>query len=201
MAGVSLCLERCALLDAEILHRRGASLLFTLRTTHADAATCAALIATLNAHLAKEEGFLSLDVIRRQGGLGTDFYIVARFAKAEARDAWCASPDRRTYIEDIEALSIADISNQCAEGAMVWFEPIDSMPSPRKPPPLWKRWLLSFVAVYPPLVVLVAALSPATAGLPVAVRLLLVAAILTGLTTAFLMPWLNRALAGWLQRA
>lgn len=189
------------MLDAEMIHQRGASLLFALRTTHADAATCAARIETLNAHLAVQDGFVSLDVIRRRGGLGTDFYVVARFASAESCDAWRTSPDRKTYIEDIEVLSIADISRQCAEGAMVWFEPIESLPSPKKPPALWKRWLLSFVAVYPPLVVLVAALSPVTEGLPVALRLLLVAAILTGLTTAFFIPWLNRALAGWLQGA
>jgi antibiotic biosynthesis monooxygenase (ABM) superfamily enzyme len=184
-----------------MLHQRGASLLFALRTAHEDAAACAARLEALNAHLAAENGFVSLDVVRRQGGLGTDFYVVARFANAACRDAWRASPDRKAYIEDIEALSIADISRQCAEGAMVWFEPIESMPSPKKPPPLWKRWLLSFVAVYPPLVVLVAALSPLTEGLPVAVRLLLVAAILTGVTTAFFIPWLNRMLAGWLQGA
>ena len=184
-----------------MLHQRGASLLFALRTAHEDAAACAARLEALNAHLAAEDGFVSLDVVRRQGGLGTDFYVVARFANAACRDAWRASPDRKAYIEDIEALSITDISRQCAEGAMVWFEPIESMPSPKKPPPLWKRWLLSFVAVYPPLVVLVAALSPLTEGLPVAVRLLLVAAILTGLTTAFFIPWLNRVLAGWLQGA
>lgn len=184
-----------------MLHQRGASLLFALRTTHADADTCVARIETLNARLAGEDGLVSLDVIRRNGGLGTDFYIIARFTSAETRDAWRASPDRRAYFEDIEALSIADISRQRAEGATVWFEPIESMPSPGKPPPLWKRWLLSFVAVYPPLVVLVAALSPMTEGLPVALRLLLVAAILTGLTTAVFIPWLNRALAGWLQRA
>jgi len=188
-------------LDAEILNRRSASLLFALRTTHADADTCAARIDALNSRLARQDGFQSLEVIRRQGGLGTDFYVVARFESVEARDAWSASPDRAASVKDIEALSIADVSRQRAEGAMVWFEPIDSMPSPKLPPPFWKRWFLSFVAVYPPLVILVTALSPVTEGLPVALRLLLVAAILTGLTTAFFIPWLNRALSGWLQRA
>ena len=58
--------------------------------------------------------------------------------------------------------------------------------------------MLSIVAVYPALVLLVALLAPVTDRVPGPVGLLLVVVILTGLTTAFIVPWLGRRLHGWL---
>ena len=188
------------MLDAKMLDDAGSSFLVALRVRLADADTCAERLARLNDRLAAAPGFRSLDVIRRDGGLGTDFFVVARFDTMADLEAWCASPDRSALLGDVEALAISDISRQQMAGSNIWFDPVVSLPSPPRPPLFWKRWLVSFVAVYPALILLVTALAPVTAPLPEALRLLVIAVILTGLTTAFIVPWLTRTLSGWLHR-
>ena len=59
---------------------------------------------------------------------------------------------------------------------------------------------MSMLAVYPALIVLVYLLQPITSRLPLPLELLIVVLILTGLTTAYIVPWLTRQMHGWLMR-
>jgi hypothetical protein len=186
--------------DAQLLDSEASSLFFALRVAAADGDRCAELIAQVNRRLVESDGFVSLDVIRREGGLGTDFYVIARFATAEALENWRADEERKALLDEVETLAITDVSRQQASGSNIWFEPVSSLPTVPKPPPLWKRWVTSMLAVYPALVVLVALMKPVTSRLPEALGLFLVAFTLTGLTTAFIVPWLTRTLHGWLTR-
>jgi uncharacterized protein len=186
------------MLQSQVLNDAPGVFLVSLRVAHGDAAACAEQLAELNRRIERAAGFRSLDVIRRDGGLGTDFYILARFDSLDAVESWRASPERHALLDRIESMAITDISRQQVAGASVWFEPISALPSPPAPPPLWKRWVLSIVAVYPALVLLVALLAPVTDRVPGPVGLLLVVVILTGLTTAFIVPWLGGRLHGWL---
>lgn len=187
-------------MDAQLLDGETSSLFFALRVRAADGDRCADLLAQINRRLVTSDGFVSLDVIRREGGLGTDFYVIARFATAEALDKWRADAERKALLDEVEGLAIADVSRQQAAGSNIWFEPVSSLPSAPKPPLLWKRWATSMLAVYPALIVLVTLMEPLTAQLPEALGLFLVAFILTGLSTAFIVPWLTGNLHGWLSR-
>ena len=71
---------------------------------------------------------------------------------------------------------------------------------PRRHPPFWKRWTVSMLAVYPPLVALVYLSRSVLKGVPTAASLFLIAACLTGLSTGLILPFLHRRLAGWLHR-
>ncbi len=185
-------------MDADLIHNQTISQFFALRVRTADGNRCASFLEELNTRLVAFEGFVSLDVIRREGGLGTDFYVIARFVSGEALARWKSDPERQAVLAEVEALSIADISRQQAAGANIWFEPVVSLPSAPRPPALWKRWVTSMIAVYPALLVLVALLNPVTSKLPEPLGLFLIAVILTGLTTAFIVPWLTRHLHFWL---
>lgn len=187
-------------MTAKLLDDTPASLLVALRVSHADAETCAAKLSELRRRMARMTGYSSADVVRRNGGLGTDFYVIARFIDQKALNRWLSSPERKGLLGEVEDMAIADISREQAAGSNVWFEPIVSMPSAPKPPLLWKRWLLSFVAVYPALIILVNLMRPLTELMPEAVGLFAVALVLTGLTTAFIVPRLTKALQGWLGR-
>jgi antibiotic biosynthesis monooxygenase (ABM) superfamily enzyme len=68
----------------------------------------------------------------------------------------------------------------------------------RTTPAFWKRWLISMVAVYPPLVVLVFAFRALFYDMPTLLSLFLIAASLTALTTGLILPLLHRRLGGWL---
>ena len=188
-------------MKAEVLDGKPGRLLVALRVRHGDADECAAKLSLMNSRLEKADGFLSLDVIRRDGGLGTDFYVLARFQSVEALEKWRDSTERLSLLGEIEQMSIADVSRQYAAGTNIWFEPVVSLPSTPTPPPLWKRWLISMLAVYPALIVLVMLLKPVTSLLPEALGLFVVATVLTGLTTAFIVPFLTRRLGVWLTRA
>tara|TARA_R110002072_G_scaffold11771_4_gene52544 strand:- start:6111 stop:6677 length:567 start_codon:yes stop_codon:yes gene_type:complete len=185
------------MVEATLLDDHPNSLLVALRVRHQDADLCARKLENINQMLSGASGFSGLDVIRREGGLGTDFYLLIRFRSADALENWRNSPDRAAALVDIEALAITDISRQQAAGSNIWFEPI-SMPSTPRPPLLWKRWATSMLAVYPALIVLVYALMPITSRLPVPLGLFVVALVLTGLSTAFIVPWLTRRLHHWL---
>ena len=122
------------MVTAQLLDQPPGCILTALRVRHEDADTCARKLAQLNEILVTFDGFASLDTIRREGGLGTDFYILARFRDVAALERWRALPDRNALMDEIEAMSIADVSRQQAAGSNIWFEPIVSMPSQPKPP-------------------------------------------------------------------
>lgn len=76
--------------------------------------------------------------------------------------------------------------------------PDKNTPKARKAPAFWKRWAISMLGVYPPLVVLVLVSQSLLQGAPVVVPLFVIACCLTGLTTGLILPFLNRRLHGWL---
>lgn len=65
-------------------------------------------------------------------------------------------------------------------------------------PRFWKRWVVSMLAVYPALILLVLATRPFTQNMPLAASLFIVALLLTGLNTGLILPFLNRRLGHWL---
>ena len=111
------------MMKAEVLDGKAGRLLVALRVRHGDADECAAKLSLMNSRLEKADGFLSLDVIRRDGGLGTDFYVLARFQSVEALEKWRDSPERLSLLGEIEQMAIADVSRQYAAGTNIWFEP------------------------------------------------------------------------------
>lgn len=70
----------------------------------------------------------------------------------------------------------------------------------RQQPAFWKRWMISMVAVYPPLVCLVFVSRYLLNDVPMVVSLFIIAFCLTGLSTGLILPFLHRRLHGWLHR-
>lgn len=70
-------------------------------------------------------------------------------------------------------------------------------PKPQQPK-FWKRWVVSMLAVYPALILIVLVTRPFTQSMPMAVSLFIVALLLTGLNTGLILPCLNRKLGRWL---
>lgn len=188
------------MVTADMVSGEKGCLLVALRVNHADADACAQKLVEINHRLEAADGFGSLDVIRRDGGLGTDYYILARFEDVASLEKWKSSPERQALTREIETYSTTDVSREQAAGSNIWFEPVVNLPSTPRPPLLWKRWLISMIAVYPLLIVLAHLLKPITSRLPLELGLLLVAVILTGLNAAFIVPWLTKHLHTWLVR-
>ena len=71
------------------------------------------------------------------------------------------------------------------------FQTIEKIPKPQQPK-FWKRWVVSMLAVYPALILLVVVTRPFTEGMPAAASLFIVALLLTGLVGILGMGWLRR---------
>jgi len=67
------------------------------------------------------------------------------------------------------------------------------------PPPRWKMAIITWIAVYPIITVLLLALGPILAGLPTPLTTLIVSVLLVTLMTFVLMPLLTRAFRPWLR--
>lgn len=174
--------------------------LVALQVSRADAEVCAEKLLEIDRCLKKVDGFRGVDVIRRDDGVQVDFYILTRFRDPAALRAGETLSEMTSILTEVEAFALTNVSRQKAVGATIWFAPIGTVSIKPILPPLWKRWVTSLLAVYPALVVLVCGLKPLTKSLPETLGLFLVAAVLTGLTTAFIAPYLTRALYPWLTR-
>ena len=108
---------------AAMLEESETRMLVALRVRERDAATCAEALTEIGQRVSEAEGFLGLDVIRRDGGLGVDFLVVLRFRDADSLANWTASDQRRALLDRIESLAIADISRQQAAGSSIWVAP------------------------------------------------------------------------------
>ncbi|WP_118136889.1 hypothetical protein [Oceanicella sp. SM1341] len=163
-----------------------------LRPGPEQAPALAARIAGLRASLPGAAGLASLDVVRA-GGAG--FAVLARLEPG-ADPALAAQALARALT--LPGGAAPDVTQ--APGPGLSLELAAPAPAPPRPPAFRKRWMVSMLAVYPALLVLVYALRPITRHLPEPLGLFIVALTLTGLSTAVLVPWLTRRLGPWLRR-
>jgi antibiotic biosynthesis monooxygenase (ABM) superfamily enzyme len=173
-------------------------LLLSCRVARRDAARCVDLVTRMRDDAGSAAGVVSWDIIRRDVGPGTDVHALLRFASPRAMSAFRSHPAQRARMAELEAMAPSGIAQQEARGSRGSFDLATASDAPPPVPPLWKRWTVSMLAVYPALVLLVVLLDPVTARLPAPLGLFVVALVLTGLNTAFLLPWLNTYLKGWL---
>ena len=83
-----------------------------------------------------------------------------------------------------------------AIGLGMWVDHAEGM-TPNLPP-IWKRLVLSVLAVYPMLMFLTALSALITGALPQPAQVLITVIVLSALLTWPIMPWLSKALRPWL---
>jgi antibiotic biosynthesis monooxygenase (ABM) superfamily enzyme len=177
-----------------------ATMLFSMCVGVQDAEAAAIEMRALNAVMRSQPGFRHLDVLRRDEAGCVEFSMLVHFADEASLQAWKATPERLAAIARIEAFARGAPRREEALGNDPWFNPMPAPPGPMRPPavPLWKRWVLSILAVYPGLVLLLLISEPLLFGVPWLVRIFIVVVIMTGLMAAWIVPFLTRLLQGWL---
>lgn len=136
-------------LDAE------ARLLIALRFAVRDLDAVRARLAELHQGLMGRPGLLGIDVVSQASAFATDLLVTGRFADRDALEAWKRLPVRASLLAPLEALTISDVARREGQGRCIWFEPLTDTPAMPAAPPLWKRWAVIMLAVYPALVVLI----------------------------------------------
>lgn len=141
-------------------------------------------------------GHLGASVLDAPGS--REYHILFSFADRESLRAWLDSDERRRWLARVGELLEADQGLQQLTGLETWFKlPGCNVPT-MKPPPRWKMWLVSIVAVYPLVLAFQALVVPRMGGLPFLLRALSFPLVLLTLMTFVVMPVVTRVLRRWL---
>jgi len=141
-------------------------------------------------------GHLGASVLDAPGS--REYHILFSFADRRSLRAWLDSDERRRWLARVGELLEADRGLQQLTGLETWFKlPGANVPT-MTPPPRWKMWLVSLIAVYPLVLAFQALVVPRMARLPLPLRALVFPLVLLTLMTFVVMPMVTRALRRWL---
>jgi len=141
-------------------------------------------------------GHLGASVLDAPGS--REYHILFSFDDRRSLRAWLDSEERRRWLARVGELLEADRGLQQLTGLETWFKlPASNVPT-MKPPPRWKMWLISLVAVYPLVLAFQSVAVPRMTGLPLPLRALLFPLVLLTLMTFVVMPAVTRVLHRWL---
>ena len=141
-------------------------------------------------------GHLGASVLDAPGS--RDYHILFTFTDRKRMQAWLDSDERRRWLAKVGELIEADQGLQQLTGLETWFRLPGSNVPTMKPPPRWKMWLVSIVAVYPLVLAFQALLVPRMAALPLPLRALAFPVVVLTLMTFAVMPMVTRLLRRWL---
>jgi antibiotic biosynthesis monooxygenase (ABM) superfamily enzyme len=128
---------------------------------------------------------------------GTPSYtVVYSFTDRPSLQAWLESSERQTLVARADGLAERHSRLPSLTGLETWFA-LPHRPT-IKPPPRWKMWLISLLAIYPLVVVFQAALVPKIKAWPLLVRSAVLPLTLLTLMTFVVMPMVTRLVQPWL---
>jgi uncharacterized protein len=139
-------------------------------------------------------GHLAATMLHEQDS--STYTVVYAFTDRGALEAWLDSPERRRLVAQADACSRAHGRLPSLTGLETWFT-LPHQPT-IKPPPRWKMWLVSLLAIYPLVVAFQAALVPKIKGWPLLVRSAALPLTLLTLMTFIVMPVVTRVARPWL---
>ena len=122
--------------------------------------------------------------------------FIFMFQTQEQADAWRDSEIQRAWNERARELTEGEARIQVTCGLETWFTTPDL--GVVAPPPRWKMAESTWLVIYPTITGLLLAVGPQLQPLPVALRTLVLTAVLVPLMPFVLMPSVPRALRGWL---
>jgi antibiotic biosynthesis monooxygenase (ABM) superfamily enzyme len=127
-----------------------------------------------------------------------EYHFLVTFADRKSLQSWLDSDERQRWLARMGELIEADRALQQLTGLETWFKLPGSNVPTMKPPPRWKMWLVSMVAVYPLVLGFQALVVPRMAGLPLPLKALMFPLVLLTLMTFAVMPVVTRLLRRWL---
>ncbi|SFL24234.1 antibiotic biosynthesis monooxygenase [Geodermatophilus ruber] len=149
-----------------------------------------------HAATARFRGHLGATVIHEDGS--RDFHLIHQFAHQSDLQRWLDSEERARWVERGAALADARTAVQQRTGLETWFHVPSHPTAMMRPPPRWKMWLVSLLAIYPLVLAFQTFVVPRTESLPLPVRSALFPLVLLTLMTYVVMPVVTRGLRRWL---
>jgi antibiotic biosynthesis monooxygenase (ABM) superfamily enzyme len=143
-------------------------------------------------------GHLGASVLHEPGS--PYYHVVYKFTDRDRFRSWVESDERHRWLAKVEGLTEDDPELQQTTGLETWFDLPGSDGSPRRPPPRWKMWLVSLLAVYPLVVVFQWLLAPLVEDWPLPLKAAMFPLVLLTLMTYVVMPLVTRLLRRLLRR-
>jgi antibiotic biosynthesis monooxygenase (ABM) superfamily enzyme len=128
---------------------------------------------------------------------GGEWHVIYRWMDQDSADWWDEYVDRAGWMRGAEDFS-RPVEIQETTGLRTWFEKRAGAPNP---PPKWKMALVTLTAVFPPVLLFNATLTPRLLGLPTVLRTLVFCIGVTSAVTWVMMPRLMPLFRGWLNRS
>ncbi|WP_406207180.1 antibiotic biosynthesis monooxygenase [Kitasatospora sp. NBC_01560] len=145
---------------------------------------------------AAHEGNLGTGLLR-PAGPDDPWHLLLHFRDGDAFRSWQASPARAACFEAADGHH-HEVHRHEILGMEGWFATTRAGASKGRPPVRWKMAVASTIAIAPLTVTAGLLLTPHLAGLPVAVRPLVTAPLISGLMTYAALPVVTRLLRRWL---
>ena len=141
-------------------------------------------------------GHLGVEVFRPERASGGEYRIVYRFDDAEHLRAWLDSDERAAWLERAEPHVIGPMRTQFLTGLETWFTLPGRPDTP--PPPPYKMALVTWIAIFPLITLVVIVLGPLLKDLDLVPSLAITTAVSVPIMTWLVMPRITRLLRGWL---
>jgi antibiotic biosynthesis monooxygenase (ABM) superfamily enzyme len=167
----------------------------TRRVPSSDVAAFEAGLRELIDAASRQPGHLSTEVLRGTSAPGgRDYYVVYRFADERSLRAWEVRPIRRELVARIDPLG-EHAGRRELTGLEAWFDLPPAGPQPSRQ----RMALLTWLAIWPIVSVLLRFAVSHLSALPFLARTALITATIVLATTYLVMPRLTRLLAPWLR--
>jgi len=154
------------------------------------------LVDELHQLFEKQDGFLSVDIVRHSRPHQVEYTVLSRWSSEAAVTHWKQDKTILSKLSQIEAITGGTAQIVRAAGLGIWVDHAGGMPP--KLPPAWKRIVMSVVAVFPLLMLLTTITTPVIEELPQSVQVFIIVCVLSALLTWPIMPWLGKILSPWL---
>jgi len=141
------------------------------------------------------EGFEGLQLIIPPRG-SNEYITLFKFSSVLALQKWMDSKERKTEVAKLKTFSEKEMVLRQIEGIDFWFEAPEKKTATA--PPKWKMSLLTWLAVFPGVVLLSKFYHSLFPNFPSILLTLLVTLTLVPLLTWFLMPNIVKLFKGWL---
>jgi len=148
----------------------------------------------VNAAAQRFPGHLGVNVLRPSPGTPREYVLIFHFDSYASLRDWEESDERRAWLGRVAALTDGEPTTERLNGLEYWF----TLPGAGPPPARFKMALVTLLAIYPLSTVLNLALGVLLAWLPLLLRSLVLSALLVGLMTYLVMPWMTSIFAPWL---
>ena len=141
-------------------------------------------------------GYLGSEVLRPGDAPGDDEYrIVFRFDRKSNLRAWEESEERHRWLREAEPL-IHEERVHVLTGLETWFTLPWKAGEPS--PPRYKMAIVTWLAVFPLITVILVLSGPLLGRLPMLIRTLVFTAVMVSLMPSVIMPRLTRLFSFWL---